>query len=177
MVRKAREFARKAHAGQVRKFSGAPYYSHPKHVARVIRQLTRDPTLTTVALLHDTVEDTKTSFQDIEDNFGCSVSNMVRELTIDRGDPLYEKGKDHYLAQKLPTMSDGSLVVKLADRFHNILTLEHDDVDITFKKRYWNETKKILGILVEKRKLNVVQNAIVDRINAILKFLEIRHGW
>jgi (p)ppGpp synthase/HD superfamily hydrolase len=177
-VVKAYQFSQEAHKGQKRKFSGLDYFTHPKYVARVVSHLTKNPTLVVVALLHDVVEDTKVRITQIEDLFGEEVSKIVAELTTDNRDPEFKKDKGLYLANKMLEMSSGALTVKLADRFHNVLFLEGDDVDIVFKKKYWSETKTIMRVVQKMRKdLDKSQEALIKRILAILKFLEIRHDW
>lgn len=178
IVVRAYKFSEEAHSGQKRRFSGLDYFTHPKYVARVVSHLTKDPTLVAVALLHDTVEDTKVRIGQVEDLFGNEVANMVAELTIDKKDPEFKRNKGMYLAEKMLKMTPGALTVKLADRFHNVLFLEGDNVDIEFKKKYWDQTKTIMKIVGKMRKnLNKPQEALINRTLAILKFLEIRHEW
>ena len=176
LVVKAYILSQEAHQGQKRKFSGLDYFTHPKYVARVIEHLTKNETLIAAALLHDVIEDTKHTAKDVESIVGHEVTEIVFELTIDKKDKLYKKSKAEYLSQKILIMSEGAFTIKLADRFHNVLFLEEDNVNISFKKKYWLETKTMMKA-VKARKLDRAQDALVDRINAVLKFLEVRYEW
>lgn len=178
IIVKAYSFSEEKHKGQMRRFSNLPYFSHPKYVARVIEHLTKNPQLVATALLHDVVEDTKTSLSEIHDHFGSIVAMMVHELTNNRNDPLFKENKGKYIAHKMVAMTPGALTVKLADRFHNVLFLENDNVKVEFKQKYWKETTLILNILTSDRsKFNDAQMALINRIRAILRFLEIRYNW
>lgn len=177
IVIKAYNYSKEKHKGQKRRFSGLDYFTHPKFVAKVVSDLTDNPELTAAALLHDVVEDTDATITEISTLFGSIISLMVSELTSDDKDELFKKSKAEYLATKMIDMVPGSLTIKLADRYHNVFFLEKDDVPVKFKKKYWSETKSILKILTKMRELNEVQQALVARIYAILKFIEIRYKW
>lgn len=176
-VHEAYEFAKRKHEGQVRKFSELPYFTHPKYVARVIEQLTKDEDLVAAALLHDVLEDTDATYEELHREFGKTVASLVQELTNDKS----VKGKDKaiYLSSKMAAMTSGALTIKLADRFHNVLFLESDDVSVSFKKKYWNETRIIMSSLRKVRgsELDEVQEVLADRIDVILRFLQIRYEW
>lgn len=170
---KAYEYAEQMHSGQVRKFSGLPYFSHPKYVARVIEHLTRDEKLIITAFLHDVIEDTVATYEDIVREFGSEVADLVQELTT--SDIAVKKlGKRQVVAQKMFQMSGEALTVKLADRFHNVLFLEGDSVDRGFIAKYYKETRYILDYIKE-RQFSYVQELLVKRISVILDFLEVRY--
>lgn len=183
-VIEAYEFAEKKHKGQYRKASKLEYVTHPKYVARVVEQLTNDETLIITALLHDTLEDTDTTFEELEESFGKGVANLVDELTNKKEERGSMK-KRHYMLQKMSTMSDEALIVKLSDRFHNVLFLEKDQDDLDdlkFVKYYYKNTRFILNNLKSERldnhkNLNEIHNALIKRIEAVLDFLQIRYGF
>src|SRR5580693_215589 len=80
LIQKAYEFSEKAHAGQIRR-SGDPYIIHPLGVAAILAELHLDLPSIATALLHDTVEDTHVTLEDIEKNFGPTVAKLVDGVT------------------------------------------------------------------------------------------------
>ena len=180
-VIEAYEFSKEKHGAQMRKFSGLPYFSHPKEVARIIENLTSDEDLIITALLHDTLEDTDTTYEEIKDRFGKKIADLVVELTSDDKKSIKRFGKGLYLGMKMSTMTTEALIVKLADRFHNVKYLEGDDVPAKFIKKYYHETWIILGpiensdIMMKLHPLNDVRDLLIERIKIILKFLKIRY--
>lgn len=174
-VIKAYNYAEKAHEGQTRNFSGLPYFSHPKGVARILRDLgIEDVVVISAALLHDTIEDTTVTYEDISNEFGVEIADLVEELT---SDPIQTKqmGKKHYLLQKMLNMSLNALLIKLADRLHNILYLQGDDVKLSFIEKYYKETVYIIRGVKEEKTLSFLHNTLIAKIEAVLEFLKIRH--
>ena len=110
---RAARFAKKAHAGQTR-MHGAPYYTHPMAVARMLwNQGHRDLDLLCAAYLHDTLEDTDTSSVALDDHFGSGVRRLVLSVTKHSGEP-YE---DYY--NRVKTAGHAAMALKRADRAHN----------------------------------------------------------
>ena len=131
----AYDFAAKAHDGQARK-SGEPYISHPLAVAKIVIEWGLDEESVIAALLHDTVEDTEVTIENIEHIFGTKVSELVQGLTklamIDSlpgpGDTSLrrEASKENLRKLLLATSKDyRTLLIKLADRLHNLRTLKY----------------------------------------------------
>ena len=127
-VKKAYEFSEKMHAGQIRR-SGEPYISHPLNVAAILADLRLDLDSIITGLLHDTVEDTHATISDIKNEFGDTVAALVdgvtkiskmqfRTSTEQQGENIRKMivamGKDVRV-----------ILVKLADRLHNMRTLNH----------------------------------------------------
>lgn len=176
IIIKAYSFAEKAHEGVERKFSGLPYFSHVKFVARTLEKLHVDSELVAAGFLHDVIEDTDTTYEQVNDKFGKRVADLVLELTNNFTAMKAAGGKRLYMAQKLVKMSDDALTIKLADRFHNVLFMEQDSTPEKFIKKYYKETRFILFALEESdREFNEIQLALVARISAILEFLRIRY--
>lgn len=171
---RAYNFSKEKHEGQIRKFSGLPYFTHPKGVARIIEHLTGDETMVVTAFLHDILEDTQTSEEEIRTQFGDDVLNLVRELTSNSSD-IRKFGKASHLFNKMVQLSDRALIIKLADRLHNVQYLEEDGVDPHFVEKYWKETLHILTPVAIKTYENKIIKALYDRILAVLQFLEIRY--
>lgn len=171
-VIQAYNFSKQKHNGQKRKFSNLDYFIHPKWVACKVEELTKDEDLVIVAFLHDTIEDTDTSIEEIDKIFGGKIADLVLELTNDN---ILKKqmGKKPYLSYSINKMSSDAFTVKLVDRLHNVLFLEGDDATKDFIKWYWIETRYILEHL--DRTITKLQLAIIHRIEAVLDFLEIRY--
>lgn len=119
--RAAYAFAKYKHkqTGAVRKSSGLPYFVHPKGVAMIVLENGGSVEQINAALLHDTLEDTDTSSLELKTLFGEKVANMVWELTNSRI-KIDEIGKDSYMSEKLRSISEEALFVKLADMLYNI---------------------------------------------------------
>jgi (p)ppGpp synthase/HD superfamily hydrolase len=172
---KAYNFAEKAHEGVTRKFSGLPYFSHPKGVARIVQKLTEDEILIIVSFCHDLVEDTDITIEEIRELFGDEVADLVLELT---SDPVHVKllGKKVYLSMKMVEMSSRALIIKLADRLHNILYLQGDATPLKFIRKYYKETRFIMMRLRDDySELNDYHKILMSRIDIVLDFLEMRH--
>ena len=120
----ALEFATIKHAGQTRKGADkSPYIGHPIAVALVLRDEggVTDETLLTAALLHDTVEDTVTSFEEIEQRFGATVADLVREMTDDK--KLDKEVRKQLQIDHARHASLGAKQIKIADKICNIRDL------------------------------------------------------
>lgn len=119
---KAVKFASTKHAGQLRD-GGAPYMVHPLSVAGLLWKTggIRSSNVIISALLHDTVEDTKTSFEEIEAQFGTRVRMTIAELTDDPALSYQQQMQNHI--DHAPQMSLNAQLVKLADRLHNLSCL------------------------------------------------------
>jgi guanosine-3',5'-bis(diphosphate) 3'-pyrophosphohydrolase len=121
---KALNFAAEKHKGQERRGTKLPYVIHPIIVSHLIAKYKSTSKhleeLQIAALLHDVLEDTDTTFFEIEREFGSLVASLTQELT---SDPIMvtELGKNEYLKQKMLKMSKYAFVLKLVDRYSNIL--------------------------------------------------------
>lgn len=144
MYESALLFATEKHKNQIRKFNGEPYVTHPIRVANTVKEFTSDKNIIITALLHDTIEDTDTTREEIETNFGIEVANMVCALSNDK-EELKRLGKTAYLTQKMNSLSDLELLVKLADSLDNISDLSHDNEQ--WSTRYLLQTDIIITCL------------------------------
>ena len=104
---------------QKRKVTGVPYFVHPKGVALIVLRNGGNNDQIKAALLHDTLEDTHTSDEELRVCFGEHVQSLVRELTNSKY-KIEEMGKEAYMTEKLMTLSNEALLVKLADMMYNI---------------------------------------------------------
>jgi GTP pyrophosphokinase len=128
LVKKAYDYSMKHHAGQTRA-SGEPYLVHPLEVALVLAEMKMDPVAISAGLLHDSVEDTSVTVSDIRQEFGEQVAHIVEGVTkISKIDfATKEEQQAENLRKMMLAMVDDIRVVliKLADRLHNMRTLEH----------------------------------------------------
>lgn len=151
------------------------YITHPIEVAQLVRKYKKSHqinTLIAAAYLHDVLEDTNTTFNELVENFGIGVASLVMEVTTTK-EIKEEIGKAKYLAIKMRYMSDYALTIKLCDTLSNISSLF--DVDDKFREDYVNEKLFILDDLLENRKLTETQLTIVKDINGILNII-IQHN-
>ncbi|HUL00922.1 MAG TPA: HD domain-containing protein, partial [Nitrospirota bacterium] len=128
LIRKAYVFSAKVHQGQNR-LSGEPYLVHPMEVAAILADLKLDVPTVITGLLHDTVEDTLTTHEELESIFGTEVANLVDGVT--KIGKINFKTKEESQAENfrkmLLAMSDDIrvILIKLADRLHNMRTLQY----------------------------------------------------
>lgn len=119
-------FAVKAHSGQKRKIGPLPYIVHPFGVAMILARMDCNETIIAAALLHDVVEDTKTSLDDVRKSFGDDVAEIVAGCTeLPKKDYSWEERK----REMIKRLRDASLPVKLvaaADKYHNLSHTLHN---------------------------------------------------
>ncbi|MFO0699319.1 MAG: bifunctional (p)ppGpp synthetase/guanosine-3',5'-bis(diphosphate) 3'-pyrophosphohydrolase [Nitrospira sp.] len=163
MVRKAYEFSAKAHEGQTRR-SGEPYVKHPVAVAGVLTSLKTDVTAIVAGLLHDTLEDTVATAGELEREFGKDVVHLVDGVTK-IGKIAFksseEKQAENFRKMVLSMADDIRVVIiKLADRLHNMRTLEH----LSEGKRLEiaQETLEIYAPLANRIGVGWVKNELED---------------
>jgi guanosine-3',5'-bis(diphosphate) 3'-pyrophosphohydrolase len=121
LVLKATRFAAHKHRDQRRKDAKAtPYINHPITLAAILHDDggVRDPVVLAAALLHDTIEDTQTSYEELRGAFGAEVADVVVELTDDKALPKEERKR--LQVAHAPHKSDGAKLVKLADKISNL---------------------------------------------------------
>jgi len=128
LIRKAYVYCAKVHQGQTR-LSGEPYLVHPMEVSAILADLKLDVPSVVTGLLHDTVEDTLTTLEELSDMFGDEVANLVNGVT--KIGKIHFKTKEESQAENfrkmLLAMSDDIrvILIKLADRLHNMRTLQY----------------------------------------------------
>ncbi|MEM9810734.1 MAG: bifunctional (p)ppGpp synthetase/guanosine-3',5'-bis(diphosphate) 3'-pyrophosphohydrolase, partial [Pseudomonadota bacterium] len=128
LLNRAYVFAMRAHGGQTRQ-SGDPYFTHPLSVAAILTDLKLDPVTIATALLHDVIEDCAVSYEDIHRDFGPEVARLVDGVTkISKRElaPDADGAAENFAKFILATSKDVRvLLIKLADRLHNMRTLHH----------------------------------------------------
>ncbi len=163
LVRKAYEFSAKAHAGQRRR-SGEPYLQHPIAVAGVLTSLKTDVTAIVAALLHDTLEDTVATADELEREFGKDVVHLVDGVTKIGKITFrsYEEKQAENFRKMVLSMADDIRVVliKLADRLHNMRTLEH--LSAAKRQEIAQETLEIYAPLANRLGIGWIKNELED---------------
>lgn len=129
MVFKAIDFAVRAHRGQYRKGTSIPYVIHPLNVSRILIEANCDASIVVAGILHDTLEDTQVTIQELRAAFGDAVADHVAAVSeVDKSAP-WEARKQHTL-ERLASASQDILLLALADKLDNIRSiwrhLQHD---------------------------------------------------
>ncbi|PKK91728.1 MAG: (p)ppGpp synthetase [Candidatus Wallbacteria bacterium HGW-Wallbacteria-1] len=163
LVRKAYDLASEAHKDQRRK-SGEPYFLHPFAVAIFLADLNLDTTAISAALLHDVIEDTDFTFQDLEKRFGKRVALLVEGVT--KLSKISFKSKMDRQAENLRKMLLAMIkdvrviLIKLADRLHNMMTLQH--MSPRKQLEIAAETVEIYAPIAHRLGINVIKSNLED---------------
>ena len=167
LLQRAYDVAEAAHAGQKRK-SGDPYITHPLAVATVLAGLGMDTTTLVAALLHDTVEDTGVTLDTITDEFGSEVTHLVDGVTKIDKVKLGDAAQAETIRKMIVAMARDPrvLVIKLADRLHNMRTLRFLPPEKQEKKA--RETLEILAPLAHRLGMNTIKWELEDLAFATL---------
>lgn len=123
MYEQARKLMIKAHNGQKRKITGEPYFSHPLNVARILRRAGFPEEVVIAGLLHDAVEDTEVTDQDIREMFGDIIADLVASHTENKS-LSWEERKAHTIEQvRTGTLEEKALIV--ADKLDNLSSVRY----------------------------------------------------
>src|SRR5258708_5860179 len=164
IVKKAYDYSLKHHEGQSRA-SGEPYLVHPLEVALVLAEMKMDPVAVASGLLHDSVEDTSVTIEDIRAEFGEQVAHIVEGVTkISKIDfATREEQQAENLRKMMLAMVDDIRVVliKLADRLHNMRTLEHLHPDR--QKKIAEEPLEIYAPIAHRRGMGKIRGELEAR--------------
>ena len=170
LIRSAYELAAEAHAGQ-RRASGEPYVNHAVQVATILASLRLDTATIVAGLVHDAVEDTAVSLSDLRSKFGEEVTNLVDGVTkIGKVEfrSSTEQQMENYRKLLLSMAEDARVIlIKLADRLHNMRTLEH--LPLGKQKRIALETREIYAPLAHRLGIAQVRWELED---LAFKFVE-----
>ncbi len=163
LIRKAYVYAAKNHAGQLRK-SGEPYLIHPIEVAMILADMQMDAATVATGLLHDTVEDTLVTLEDIESGFGKDIANMVDGVT--KLSQIKFHSDEHKQAENFRKMLVAMakdirvIIVKLADRLHNMRTLQFHKPEK--QERIARETMEIYAPIASRLGIYWMKSAFED---------------
>ncbi len=188
-IRAAYEYAREHHGEQMRR-DGSPYITHPIHVAQIVAEMRLDSESIIAALLHDCIEDTDCTYEDIAKRFGVTVADIVdgvTKLTRVKYSTMEEEQMEN-LRKMLFAMSRDIrvILIKIADRLHNMRTMEYQTPAKQKKKAF--ETMEIyapiahrLGLAkmkweLEDLSLKYLDPVAYDEINRKLAQASAEHG-
>ena len=163
LIQKAYVYAASAHAGQTR-LSGEPYLSHPLAVSHTLAELGFDEATVVAGLLHDTVEDTKATIEELDEQFGEEVADIVDGVTKISLIPFdsKEEAQAENIRKMILAMSHDMrvLMVKLADRIHNMRTLDFQKQHK--QRRIAQETMDIYAPLANRLGLHRIKQTLED---------------
>ena len=163
LIEKAYLFASKKHEGQFRK-SGDPYISHCLGVADILAKLQAGPQTICVGLLHDTIEDTGTTREEIEEQFGKQIADLVEALTKVTRLSDYKNveftAENHRKIFVAMAKDVRAIIVKLADRLHNMRTLQFQPEEK--QKRISKETLEVYAPIAHRLGLYKVQTELEE---------------
>ncbi len=162
LVEKAYEFSKKAHEGHTR-YSGEPYFIHPAAVGKQLAEIGMDATTITAGLLHDAVEDARSTAEEVEKEFGKEVLFLVQGVTK-LGKHKYHGAERHAESLRRLLVATASdirvLIVKLSDRYHNMTTLEH--VPEAKRRRIAVETLEIFAPIADRLGMGKMKRELED---------------
>ena len=164
-INKAYDFGKKAHENQTRA-SGDPFFTHPFEVANILAQMKLDENSIITGLLHDVIEDTLATKQEIKKNFGVEIANLVDGVTKLSKISLQQTNKntqvENFRKFILAISEDiRVLFVKLADRLHNMRTIKYLK-DVDKKKKISNETLEIFAPLADRIGIRQIKDELED---------------
>jgi (p)ppGpp synthase/HD superfamily hydrolase len=150
---RAHDFAKAAHEsiGQVRKYSGEPYFVHPSEVADLVANVGGDSAMIAAAYLHDTVEDTPVTLDQIEATFGSDVASLVEQLTdVSRPEDGNRRARKAIDLAHTAKASPRAQTIKLADLISNSKSIGERDPE--FATTYFREKMQLLNVLKDGHK-------------------------
>ncbi len=169
-IRRAFEYARSHHGAQLRR-DGSPYITHPLQVAQIVAEMRLDSESIIAALLHDCIEDTDSTYEDIAKQFGVTIADIVdgvTKLTRVQYTTMEEEQMEN-LRKMLFAMSKDIrvILIKIADRLHNMRTMEYQSPEKQKKKAF--ETMEIYAPISHRLGMQRVKWELED---LSLKYLD-----
>ena len=155
MIERTITLIKEKHKGQIRKVSKEPYYTHPLTVMSIVKEYTTQEEVLIVALLHDVLEDTDMTPEQMTKLYDSNITNKVLLLTNDITE-IDRIGKLEHIKNKFDKMCDTTLLIKLSDIQSNIM----DNPSIKFVER----SKELISYLETTRKLTKDHFSVVKKI-------------
>lgn len=169
LVARAYAFAAERHVKDVRKGANKePYINHPIEVAELVAIATegRDPNLIAAAVLHDTIEDTDTSYDDLREEFNSEIADLVAEVTDDTRLPSeVRKAKQ---AADMPKKSDRAKMIKMADKISNLRSIRDSPPAAWTEDKKRSYIKTASNVVAGARDANAWLAKEFDRVEAEL---------
>lgn len=163
LIRKAYDYGRKMHEGQFR-HSGEPYFSHPVAVAAILTEQRLDDATIITALLHDTIEDTRSTYTEVAQMFGAEVAELVDGVTkltnLQLGSSATKQAENFRKLFMAMSKDLRVILVKLADRLHNMRTIRSMRVDKQAQKA--RETMEIFAPLAGRMGMQWMREELED---------------
>ena len=156
----AAQFARGCHSGQLRKYTGRPYITHPARVAaRVSIHNVATTDLVCAAWLHDTIEDCDVTASDLETRFGETVANLVIDMTNTSKASGENRAKRKQMDRdRIAAVCRDAKILKLVDRIDNLMEIDRDS---DFAKTYAQESILLAGVLED------ADTELFDELNSV----------
>ncbi|MFA5743084.1 MAG: HD domain-containing protein [Candidatus Paceibacterota bacterium] len=179
-IEKSINFSAQKHLGQTRKNGESPYIVHPFSVAWIISEYTDDEDTIVAGLLHDILEDVKGCYyQDLAENFGEKVAEIVKGVTEDKDPNIEQDGKDDWLERKqkyidnLKTARIESVFVAAADKINNLnsMAIDYQKTGEKFWEKFDSPLEKMIWFKEEVFKVvkqRIGGNAISDKLEKTL---------
>lgn len=162
IIEKAYAFSENAHKG-VTRYSGEPYFVHPAAVAKILAEMGMDAATVAAGLLHDAIEDAKATEEEVKKEFGAEVLFLVEGVTK-LGKHKYRGAERHAESLRRLLVATSAdirvLIVKLADRYHNMQTLAH--VPLHKQKRIALETLEIYAPIADRLGMGRIRRELED---------------
>ena len=149
LIEKALEFATEKHKNHTRQDKEkSPYIVHPIAVRHILSDVggVEDPEVLAAALLHDTIEDTETTVEELIDNFGGRVCSLVQEVTDDK--TLNKQVRKQLQKEHAKELSDGAALIKLGDKISNVTDITDTpptDWDSNRRLKYFDWAEKVIN--------------------------------
>ena len=150
----ARNWATLYHKGQVRKYTGEPYITHPEAVGALVRAHGLSDTAVIAALLHDTVEDTSATIEDVEESFGTKVAEYVWYLTKPPGFVGNRATRKALDRDRLSHAPEEVRIIKFFDVMHNAGSIKEHDPE------KWEEWRHEMSLLLFAMEVNEIESLL-----------------
>jgi (p)ppGpp synthase/HD superfamily hydrolase len=171
----AADFAARQHRHQLRKSSNTPYIAHPLRVALIVSSLFRcdDEQVLAAAILHDTIEDTETDYEDLEERFGPWVADAVATLSVNKALPEQRRQAEYH--ERLARADWRVLLIKVADACDAVRD-SPDCSDRALAERALRKSRKIAELIRPRAKESPLLEGALAKLESLLKAAGVSAG-